>query len=358
MLCDAPGLDATGVIGSQTADLDETCAAEVDVVEGERETPNPPGEDADKAGKEHIAEAVKAAHEGFEGARAFRRSPLARFPRLPIVAACEVSGLGASGTDRVGDQDVLVSKPVLAKRKAAGRATERMEELHAGLPVVPFKNLDTMEKKTEGLEWIAVIHADGNGLGQLFLDFHNYVGTGQTGEKYKEAYGAFSKALDEVCQEAYRVAVRETFQAEAAKGSPEEPEQIPIIPIVVAGDDLTVIMDGKKALRFTEAFMRAFCAGTSCDGGAGKEETEDRKLLRKLCGKLEGNGQRLGMAAGVCICKPHFPFSTAYTLAEELMRSAKQVKQKASLASSALDFHILYDTTATSVEDIRGKLAA
>lgn len=66
---------------------------------------------------------------------------------------------------------------------------------------------------------------------------------------------------------------------------------------------------------------------------------------------------QIGISAGISITKPHFPFHVSYDLAEELMRNAKEVKTRANFASSALDFHILYDSSASSISAIRKRFA-
>jgi hypothetical protein len=67
----------------------------------------------------------------------------------------------------------------------------------------------------------------------------------------------------------------------------------------------------------------------------------------------------------VSIIKPHFPFSVAYTLAEKLIKSAKDVKRKVTIKNtttvtpfpcSAIDFHILYESSGIDFEGIRSKL--
>lgn len=329
LLTDAPGLDGTGVVSRVQVDMGANCDAE-----------------------NGIAAAVKQAHQEFESARSWRRSPEARFARLPIVAACQVSGRAASAIVQVNKKDVLVSQPVKVKRDAAPEAKKRLEELHDGLGAEPFSDVDEMEKKTEDLEWVAVVHADGNGLGEVFLNFDKHVGPEENGEVYKKYYAAFSKSLDDISREAYGEAVKTVF--DLGDGKDEKKKKIAIIPIVVAGDDLTIIMDGRKALAFTEVFMKEFCERT-------QKTVNDpyRNCLPELLktAKTKLGAPRLGMAAGVCICKPHFPFSTAYTLAEELMKNAKKVKTELNYASAAMDFHILYDTTATSIEEIREKLS-
>ena len=57
--------------------------------------------------------------------------------------------------------------------------------------------------------------------------------------------------------------------------------------------------------------------------------------------------------------KPHFPFHAAYDLSNDLLASAKSVKQKVNDSQgrfypcSALDFHVLYDVSNARLARIR-----
>ena len=78
--------------------------------------------------------------------------------------------------------------------------------------------------------------------------------------------------------------------------------------------------------------------------------------------------ERLSACAGVAIVKRHFPFSIAYHLAEQLIKSAKEVKKKipcvptdkipenTSFPCSAIDFHILYGSSSIELDKIREQL--
>ena len=106
---------------------------------------------------------------------------------------------------------------------------------------------------------------------------------------------------------------------------------------------MTVVMDGYDSIAFARRFMENFCAATATH--------KDIKFILEKAGMPQ-----LGMCAGISIAKPHFPFSQSYSLAEGLMKNAKQVKTQYGPDSIALDFHILYDSIATSISDIRSKL--
>jgi hypothetical protein len=331
VLLQAPGLDASGVISNFCVDM------------------NAPHESDNSLHK-----AVEDVHRRFETARTVRRAPQARFQRLPFVEKCAFSSYPASIEETLQDKTgkkstYSLSYPVAAKWKARETAKKNLEKLHEGLGV--HVDPDDMEEKCE---WWAVVHADGNGLGSLFLNFEKCAGA--TGKEYKQAYGEFSKGLDEICRYAYREAVREVFKP--AKKD-EEPE-LCIIPVVVAGDDLTVIMDGEKALDFTRTFMEVYTDLTDGSTELPEDAPELTQRVRDRC-KAAKEAKllpkpRLGMAAGICIVKPHYPFHTAYDMAEELMRNAKKVKGKVSVSSCALDFHIVYDSSVTSVGSVREQL--
>jgi hypothetical protein len=110
-----------------------------------------------------------------------------------------------------------------------------------------------------------------------------------------------------------------------------------VVPLAADGDEFAAVLDGRNAIRFAAHFLE--------------------KLQKAVEGILPvpvsvpGTGTNLVVHVGVCVAKPSFPFSESYKLAGELLQSA-QTQQ----ASSAIDFHILYDSAAISLADIRKKL--
>ncbi len=78
--------------------------------------------------------------------------------------------------------------------------------------------------------------------------------------------------------------------------------------------------------------------------------------------ELLGGG--LTACAGVAVVKPHFPFSAAYDLAEELTKEAKKtVKRYAPRSSgqprpraSAFSFHVQYDSGGSDPEHLRERM--
>lgn len=123
-----------------------------------------------------IAELAKAV-ENVHRKMAMKRSQLppaeARFQRLPIVAECKTSGLPAFGENSEGTP---VSCVVDEKRKAVLAAKVRLDKLAARASVgedqLRFElSIDRLEKWLTEHRFLAVIHADGTGFGQLFQKF-------------------------------------------------------------------------------------------------------------------------------------------------------------------------------------------
>ncbi len=295
-----------------------------------------------------LARAIKKVHRTFEKVRSRRPAPENRFLRLPIVASCAVSGLAAAKVKKIGSKQVAISHASIAKRKRSDDAKGRLTNLDERLQGQIAQLIDEDVADEDQRSWLAIVHADGNGLGQIFINFEDYLGEDKSNRNYINQYREFSLSLDECTEAAFKAALN-VF--------PEEPDPktgmvIPVVPLVLGGDDLTVVCDGHYALEFTRVFLQEF-----------EQQTTGKPEISEIAQKAFGV-DRLSACAGVAIVKRHFPFSVAYDLAEELIKSAKDVKRKVTkqgdpktpFPCSAIDFHILYDTSGVDLSEIRRKL--
>lgn len=274
-----------------------------------------------------IHEVIKSVHREHELLRSRLPGPAARFQRLPIVAECASSGLPAARYDASGRDPGARSAVVLAKRKAAESGIQRIRGLVPDQYRLPYS---TTEIEDLGCDWLAIVHADGNGLGQVFLNFDRVARTSGNRD-YITKLRRFSLALNECTEKAF---------CQALGVLKQKKDRLPIVPLVLGGDDLTVICDGRQALRFTKQFLDTLEAKT-CQNAA--------------INSILQNG--VTSCAGVAIVKPHFPFFAGYSLAEELLRSAKKIaKAKPQSPVSALDYHILYDASGPDLDRIRREL--
>ena len=311
---------------------------------------------------------VRATHEKLDYLRANRPSAALRFLRLPVVRECATSGLPAAEWDsgaKGGEPPAARSRISLCKRNNVDSYRSRMRALLRRHAVEGnfARDIGVLEKHCD---WLAVVHADGNGVGQIFLDFWENSGCSTRKENneaikdlnryYVNRYREFSIALDICTEEAFIAALRSLVERKEKLRSLQSIEEkrqdaLPILPIVLGGDDLTVMCDGQAALQFTRDFLAEFERQT------GRLQTDNAKLQNTLIGVIPPIARtalgisRLSACAGAAIIKPHYPFSAAYDLAEQLIRSAKTMKP-----NSTLDFHALYDASGSDLDRIREEL--
>jgi len=300
--------------------------------------------------------AIGDAHEALERVRYDVPGTEQRFLRLPFVEACATSGLPAQRYDATGPKDEwgVRSAVTLAKRQSFNDGQWRIESaVHGtGFKLSMSRSVDMLERRFDQFNWLAVIHADGNGIGNIFLNFVDHAGGAEASvEAYIDAYRRFSLALDTCTENAFAQALQalaDRFDRRSERAATQNPLDLPVVPLVLGGDDLTVLCDGRYAVRFTCDFLRAF-----------EDETRQRGIYEGIIPQIAqsalGAG-RLSSCAGIAVVKPHFPFHAAYELAEALLKSAKQVKQKNSVPSSALDYHLLYDASGADLQRIRDRL--
>lgn len=266
-------------------------------------------------------------HRQFEVVRSRLPGPAVRFQRLPIIAECASSGLPASAYDRTGREPGMRSRVILAKREAAQDGLTRIRALVGEEPRLPRS---TTEIEDLGCDWLAIVHADGNGLGQIFLNFDREAKTSNNRD-YITKLRNFSMALDECTEKAFCRSLAVFLLRRNIT---------PIVPLVLGGDDLTVVCDGRQALQFTKKFIDCF-----------EEETRQHQAIRSII------NDGVKSCAGVAIVKPHFPFFAGYQLAEELLKSAKKLgKKNPERFLSAIDYHILYDASGPDLDRIRREL--
>lgn len=349
-----------------------------------------------------IHSAVGEVHRKLENIRYQMPSSQQRFQRLPFVESCATSGLPAEKIKKFEPQAKAYSKLAISKRTVLtkkgekgkfekGRITKLLETIfEVDLP----KNLEDFEEVFPETKWLSVIHADGNGLGEIYLKFDEHLKIERNqdekktfkikedGRKYVDAYRKFSIALDICTINATGYAIKE-LQIEVTKS--KSLGEVPIIPLILGGDDLTVLCDGEYAIKFTKDFLEQFERETESLNNTEElkelgKDTAFKEIVEKL--KIENNNEqrniiptiaenafgvpRLGICAGIAIIKPHYPFHQAYGLAENLIKSAKLVKTKikreysgkkdVQIPCSAMDFHVLYDSSGVELKEIREKL--
>jgi hypothetical protein len=213
---EAPGLDLRGVVGPEfTWDQNQ------------------------------LHQRVGQAHRQLEALQSRLPGPVVRFQRLPVVDECVTSGLPAKrvADERDGlppDEHGPRSAVSLAKLGAGPSWRQRLSALLRGHQVADNLPDATTELENLGCDWLAVVHADGNDLGQVFLNFGRYT---SGDEDYVNQLRQFSEALDHCTEKAFCTALGGLH--------PRQPDTpLPVVPLVLGGDDLTVVCDGRQAMTF------------------------------------------------------------------------------------------------------------
>ncbi|MFY1637870.1 Cas10/Cmr2 second palm domain-containing protein [Solwaraspora sp. WMMB335] len=310
----APGLLVTGAVG-------------------------PPFDAADPAAHEPARSETYALH---AKARAARRDPLLRDRVFPWHRLCRDSGQPAADEERYGeDEPVAASAEVLARSDARHRARNRLlQQLPGDLGDVVPANTDDLRQSG----WAAVVHADGNGVGDLFRGFIDHVmaieGTDSvdlaTHLRYQRQVSA---ELETATWDAVRDAVAALQDQRAGEDLTGR-----LLPIVVGGDDVTLICDAALAVPFVRAFAEGFA-----------RRTADQPTLSAIACQATGHAG-LTASAGVAVIKPHHPFGAAYELAAALTVSAKQFRSEGgsegeprrgpqSRSLAAFDLHVAHTST-------------
>lgn len=164
--------------------------------------------------------------------------------------------------------------------------------------------------ENEKKSYIAVIHADGNNLGKIIHELGKSLKNHTSPEKIKKVYQNFSKAIDEATQRAAQNAYTEIFN----QYNNGKETIVPFRPIILGGDDLTVICEAKNAVKFTKLFLREF-------------EIQTEEKLKKIKEDFSITITKLTACAGIAFVKSKFPFYYAADLAEQLCAEAKKVSK-------------------------------
>jgi hypothetical protein len=166
-------------------------------------------------------------------------------------------------------------------------------------------NCDFPFKK--GSRYLGLIHADGNGLGQSLIKIHKRI---ENGAEYAVLLRLFSDRLEKSTREAAQKATEKLIEKHA-----EDSGMLPLRPLVLGGDDLTVLVRADYAMQFTEDYCKAF------------EQTTEKNFadLHKVSGGIIP--EKLTACAGIAYIKNNQPFMDAFNLAESLCSESKKVSK-------------------------------
>lgn len=243
---------------------------------------------------------------------------------------------GLPAVEKEGDD--FLDAGTKAKRDCLKKMELDPEEKYFGIEGLSINDVAVdLDKMTEKNDWIAVVHIDGNGLGEVVQKI------GRDKKNFKE----FSEKLDESTITAASKAYGKTIASlKFEKG-------VPYRPIVLGGDDHTFICRADLAVEYTRVFLKNF-------------EEQTKSKLSEILEKGECGFNHLTACAGIAFVKSSYPFYYACDLAETLCLEAKKDARKdkhriyktsdfKGLAPSCLLFHKVQDSFVEDFEDIRDR---
>lgn len=148
---------------------------------------------------------------------------------------------------------------------------------------------------------VAVLHADGNGIGKLYADAIT---------KFAETDPAKIRQLSLALGQATLGAVRKAMEPVVAK---EVGGVVPARPILLGGDDVSILLRADLAIQFALDFAYAFQEGAKAAVNGVLGDGKDRTLTTKI---------------GIVVVGPNQPFAHAYELAESLAKAARHSESR------------------------------
>lgn len=225
------------------------------------------------------------------------------------------------------DEGTVAKRNITNDEQKSGYSSKDLYDKLTGERIPSSCRPYDISKMTGHNDWIAVIHADGNGLGEVVAELSGDY------QRFKN----FSENLNEATIAAAQAAYTATKEEDEKSNGTWK--KMPIRPIVIGGDDLTVICRGDLAVKFVKEYLEAF-------------ERETQALTAR----------KLTACAGIAFIKSSYPFYYGYDLAEALCGEAKKdaksdkVKgENGGQAPSCLMFHKVQSSFVEDYAEIKRK---
>lgn len=321
---------------------------------------------------------VEVAHEVFgsgEWASSFlaaqkelERRKLARKGHAPmlglsVTAECDETRRVAEQVGRESGRWHAWAATTAARRAAVPRIATQWErwlpQPFAGRTLKFPDDNDKLGRDSGHVSLVGLVHVDGNGVGRRVSEWiRHQMDAGLDNEAFQKAQRKLAEEINATADGAMKAVVDQLVHTTAPQTSRTGERQyvlhsnrtggdlvlaedgatiwLPIRPILVGGDDITFLCDGRLALTLARTALEYFANVP-----------------------VESFGDTISACAGVAIVKSHAPFARAYTLAEELCHSAKSAIRRDTsharfpAACSAIDWHVGHMTTLEPLEAMR-----
>lgn len=255
---------------------------------------------------------------------------------MGVTASGVFTGLPATTYDKEG---CLISSEAESKIEAAEEAHRVLREEFEWHGYEIPKDFDHFGRSEGERSYIAIVHADVNGMGKKVEIIRGEFRRPDQNRAYIQAMRAFSQSIKDASMDALQsvieklvVHISNSKDSKRIAGEPDNGLEValyqeanrywlPLRPIVYGGDDVTFITDGRLGLSLAAHYLRELA----------KRELQGLNIAMPIHAR-----------AGIAVAKTHFPFARAYTFTEELLNSAKRfIKEAGEEDFTAIDWHFM-----------------
>lgn len=278
---------------------------------------------------------------------------------LPICAEAPLDGEPAIGKVSYGknasSEIISLSSKTKRNEQLLEDSKGRLREIEPDDGVGPdLKWSDDLEEIACGSEKVAFIHIDGNDLGKRFRQELENISDKETDEdktgqqapsedRYQNAINviktmsALSNTVKETTTAAFKKGLSECLKHTRSTDSKGK-LLVPARPLVLGGDDVTVVIRADLALYFIDAFVKEFERYSNQE--LGKKDPKDK----------------LTVGVGMVVCPTGYPFLKAFDLSEELVKNSKELTAHMENRPSSMDYIVITNDTENDIDSIRAHL--
>lgn len=283
-----------------------------------------------------FARASNEAEEKLREAKRWRRVAEAT-PQMPYIAFCASCGVGLAVTYEKHHPDDLEERPNYLCRacqvKSLARENEqegdflwRFKEAVVGDSATQYE-LPHRPKRVSCYDprrYVAYLVADGNNMGQVF-------GSCNQGQMKD-----LSHAMPEMLRNSLAQPTKQLMKVIKDKDN-----FIPVLPLILGGDDVFALLPAPWALDFARVFCLEF-------------EAQMRAFVVKNNLSNSAPSDTLTVSAAVVICKETYPYALAHRAGEARLKRAKQVSKSLAyhedIHLSTIDFEVILGSQAAVEE--------
>jgi len=256
--------------------------------------------------------------------------PLTSVFKHGITADCPLSNESAEVKDIKSGQ--YISRVSYSKFLAAIHAQENQFTTYEELGD-DYQLTDETDKlgQEDEASYIAVVHVDGNGMGKVFANIDSLDVLRLKSKAVSAKAASAMKSLIGHLVKLHQDSMLDELDLKTA----DKKFILPIRPILVGGDDITFICEGRIGIYLAEKFIEYFYDKDERT----KPDDSSEKLMDGAC-------------AGIAIVKSHFPFYKAVQLAEELCSEAKK-EAREKKGTSWISFYYSATTFSGNLKELR-----